>query len=125
MAGIDTHQETDNLEKQERSAGIEGDPPDLAPGLPGGRREHAGAPGDGRVDEREAVVLAHQERVDEAQSIELDQVLGDLDGLHALHPSMIIGCSCHSDGSATSTSSGRAGGSGSPRTAVPASHGAR
>ena len=60
----------------------EGDPPDLAAGLAGGRDQIVGGPHRG-VDEREAVVLAHEERVDEAKASQLEQVVGHALGFHA------------------------------------------
>jgi hypothetical protein len=65
-----------------------------AAGLGRGGENGVAATRDGRVDEREAVVLAHEIRVDETQPRELDQVPGDLTHTHGsrnLHPSPAIG----------------------------------
>ena len=55
----------------------ERDPADRATGRLGRLDQRVGRAAGGRVDEREAVVLAHEEGVDEAEARELDEVRGD------------------------------------------------
>ena len=60
----------------------ERDAPDRGAGVPRGGEQRVAAAGDSRVDEREAVVLAHEKRVHETQPRELDQVRGELTDAH-------------------------------------------
>src|SRR5690242_196841 len=69
----------------------ERDAPDLTAGLPRGRDQLVGATPNGGVDQREAVVLAHQERVDESPASDLDQVRIDLRRAHAASAGQKVG----------------------------------
>jgi hypothetical protein len=60
----------------------DGDSPDRGAGLRRRAEEGVAAVRNRRVDEREAVVLAHEECVDEAQSRELDEVRSELTNAH-------------------------------------------
>jgi hypothetical protein len=60
----------------------QGDAPDRGAGLFCGPEQRITAPRDRRVDEREAVVLADEKRVHEAQPRELDEIRGDLTYAH-------------------------------------------
>ena len=68
----------------------ERDAPDGSAGLRSSLEQSVAAPRDARVDESEAVVLAHEERVHETQPRELDQIWSYLTHTHGgrnLHPS--------------------------------------
>ena len=60
----------------------QGDAPDWRAGVARRLDQRVRSAAEGRVDEREPVVLAHEERVDEVQAGQLGEVLGDDGGLH-------------------------------------------
>jgi hypothetical protein len=66
------------------------DAPDLATGALGDRQQRVGGPAETGVDERESVFLAHEERVHEPGSRQLQYVWGYLSDLHLLSLSSIV-----------------------------------